>query len=123
MTLDLDRRTLLGLLAGSSLGLVVGGCSFFGDEAAFGCDDLDGVYEPTAGLVTIGTRYRELYPDDDPSAVGDLVPETEDDEGLDLQQRFAEQVRADFDAGDTVDVDGWVLARSEARIAALLTDC
>lgn len=121
--MNLDRRRMLGLLAGSSVGLVVGGCSFFGEESSFGCADLEGAYEPTSGLVAIGSRYRELYPDDDPSAVGDAVPEADGDEGVALDVVFTEQVRADFDAGDIVDVDGWVLARSEARVAALLATC
>jgi hypothetical protein len=120
---ELDRRAVLGLLAASSLGLVVGGCSFFGDETAAGCEDVAGGYEPTPGLVAIGTRYRELYPDDDPSEVGGAVPDREGRVDVPPAPVFAERVRADFDAGDVVDVDGWVLARSEARLAALLTDC
>lgn len=125
MTADLSRRTLLGLVAGSSLGLLVGGCSLIGgDESGLSCDDLDGVYEASAGLVAIGTRYRELYPDDDPGAAADaLALDEADGQAPDLAEALAGQVRADFDADDVVDVDGWVLARTEARIAALLADC
>ncbi|MDZ7676291.1 MAG: hypothetical protein U5K30_14635 [Acidimicrobiales bacterium] len=117
----IDRRTMLGLLAGSGLGLLVG-CSSDGSEAGaparrLACDDVTGAFEATPGLVAIGTRYRELHPDDDPADAGADLP------AGDLADALRAQVRADFDAGRTVDVDGWVLARTEARVAALLATC
>jgi len=33
--------------------------------------------------------------------------------------RFRDQKRAEFSAGDTVLIDGWILARCEARLCAL----
>jgi hypothetical protein len=105
----MGRRTLLLLLGGSGLGLVVGCTDSSSDETGTICDAPD---EVLAGVVVVGTRYRELAPDDDLDLGDDL--------GIDA---LRERVRADFEAGETVDVDGWVLALTEARAAALLADC
>ena len=35
--------------------------------------------------------------------------------------RGRDQIRADFDSGDLVDVDGWQFSRTEARLAALIS--
>ena len=43
-----------------------------------------------------------------------------DDEGAALASRLAARQRADFGAGRTVVVEGWVLSLTEARICALL---
>lgn len=115
----IGRRTLLGLLGGSALGLVVG-CSPGEDRSARACDAVTGaISEVPAGLIAIGLRYRELQPDDDIHDIGSGLPDGEADARAELAQR----VRADFDAGDVVDVDGWVLARTEARAAAVLAGC
>ena len=37
----------------------------------------------------------------------------------DLRRRLASCVAADFAGGDVVEVEGWVLARTEVRLAAL----
>lgn len=39
----------------------------------------------------------------------------------DLQVAIRDAVHADFEAGDIVDIGGWQLARTEARLAALST--
>lgn len=107
---ELDRRTVLLLFGGSSLGLLVGCSDPSSDEdAAASICDTD---EVLAGVAVVGARYRALAPDDD--------LDLGDDVGIDA---LRERVRADFEAGDTVDVDGWVLSRTEARAAALLADC
>lgn len=122
----LHRRTVLGLFAGTGLALLVG-CSDDGSSAeALVCDAVGSGAAPgatadvPAGLVAIGTRYRELFPDDDPSAVGDGLPDDDPAAGL---AALSDRVRADFESGDVVDVDGWVLARTEARAAAVLAGC
>lgn len=116
----IDRRTMLGLLAGSGIAFLVG-CSDGSRGSPPGgqlaCGDVTGPFEATDGLVAIGTRYRELYPDDDPADAGADLPDG------DLGEVLRARVRDDFEAGRTVDVDGWVLARTEARIAALLAGC
>lgn len=119
MTVNLSRRTVLALLAGSGVGVLVG-CSGGGgaDDAALDLDERCAeVDRALRGLAIIGVRYRELHPDDDPvAALGDLPD-------VDQLGRLAERVTADFAAGDVVDVDGWILARTEARAAAALVAC
>lgn len=116
----ITRRSLLGLLAGSGLGLLVG-CSSGPSEQERACAAVTATFpQAPAGLVVIGTRYQELYPDDDPSQVGLDLPEDDPDAAV---AALRDRVRADFDAGEIVDVDGWVLARSEARAAAVLAGC
>lgn len=116
----IGRRTLLALFGGSALGLVVG-CSSGPSDEERACESIRGaIPEVPAGLVAIGTRYRELHPDDDIHAV---APESSDGDPVSVLAQLSEQVRADFDAGDVVDVDGWVLARTEARAAAVLAGC
>lgn len=114
----LGRRTLLGLLAGSGLGLLVGSCSDGGPSSQELVCGAVGDVPP--GLVTIGTRYRELHPDDDPAIVGDGLSADDPSGSLASLRR---RVQSDFESGDVVDVDGWVLARTEARAAALLSGC
>ncbi len=115
----IGRRTLLGLLGGSALGLLVG-CSTGADREERACDAVAGaVPDAPAGLLAIGVRYRQLQPDDDIHAIESDLPE----EAPDALAELAGRVRADFETGDIVDVDGWVLARTEARAAALLAGC
>ena len=71
--------------------------------------------------IAIGRRYLSRYPDDArpavlaqglrPAGAGDAVAAR-----LALRAR----VRDDFERGDTVRLDGWVLARSECRACAAL---
>ena len=79
-----------------------------GDAPTF--DDVD------PGIIAVGTAYVAAYPDDDlPSLLADL-PTDSDDPIADAATTTAEE----FAAGDTVVIDGWVLARSEARASALI---
>lgn len=124
----LPRRTLLALMAGSSLGLLVGCADTPGppetDHAA-GRERVCGtvreaVGDVPAGLLAIGARYGQLYPDDDLHAIGAELPDVDHAAAL---AALSDRVRDDFRGGDVVDVDGWVLARTEARAAALLAGC
>ena len=70
----------------------------------------------------IGRTYLQYYPDDAEcqtfleeflaSKVWDRV---------DFRKKISAQRKRDFEDGDTVIVDGWVLARAEARACALAT--
>lgn len=74
--------------------------------------------EPVGAL---GRRYRAAHPEEDSREV--LVAALH--EGIDpgpssaLRARLERQVRADFAAGHTVQLEGWVLAVTEARQCAL----
>ncbi len=76
-----------------------------------------------AALVAVGTRYLEVEPDEAdrdellaalPALDGE-VPERPA-EALDV---LAEQAAADHEAGEVIELDGWVLSRTECRAAAL----
>ncbi|MEM1201667.1 MAG: hypothetical protein AAGN66_00410 [Acidobacteriota bacterium] len=76
-----------------------------------------------ANLQSLGTRYLELHPEDrDLRAVtaavfGELPPPDERyDRALDLVRQ---RVRQDYVDGNTVRLDGWILTRTEGRLASL----
>jgi hypothetical protein len=76
----------------------------------------------------IGRSYRTQYPaEDHPGVLTGLIRSSlgVSENGAAPPNRDAlialldAQVRAEFGAGNTVRVDGWVLARTEARLCAL----
>jgi hypothetical protein len=74
-------------------------------------------------LVAVGGRYLEEHPDEaDQAALLAALPaldgEVPDRPGQALRV-LADQAAADHASGDTVDLDGWVLSRTECRAAAL----
>lgn len=118
-----DRRTLLRLVGGSAVGLVAFGCTS-STEAADLCEAADASASVPVGVVRIGERYAELFPDDDGDDVAAIVAGAGDGSGgADALVALVERVRDDFAAGDVVQVDGWYLARTEARAARLLAAC
>lgn len=121
----LGRRALLALLAGAGLGLAAG-CST-GPEAGSAGPEAgpDPVACPSPGpavpdgVRVVGRRYRAIHPDDELDLAIDLAS-LPDDAAV---AALGDAVAADFAAGRIVVVDGWVLARTEARAAALLSAC
>lgn len=125
-----DRRTVLK-------GLAVGGVVVIGGGlVARQVLDGDAAPPPTTAptrppppstmgdaLVAVGARYLEVVPEEADQAflLGQLpalegvVPERP---GTDLAV-LSSQVVADHASGDLVDLDGWVLSRTECRAAAL----
>ena len=126
-----DRRAVLkGLAAGGVV--VVGG----GLVARQVLGDDDPAPPPTTGpppspprssvadaLVAVGTRYLEDVPDEaDQAFLLEQLPALEgtvpERPGADLGV-LAPQAVADHTSGDLVDLDGWVLSRTECRAAAV----
>lgn len=125
------RRTVLGWMvaAGAAPTLVaLAGCT---DDDRPAGPDREGPTRTTeapvdpavAAVAAVGRRYREDVPEEDDRAVlldalglgrGEVT-------GLDDLPDLAQAVTADFAAGRTVSVDGWVLALTEARAAALVS--
>ena len=126
-----DRRTVLkGLAAG---GVVVVGGALVAQQVR---DDDESAPPPTtapppseprstmgAALVAVGTRYLEDVPEEADQAF--LLEQLPALEGT-VPERpgpmlgvLAPQAVADHTAGDLVELDGWVLSRTEARAAAL----
>jgi len=74
----------------------------------------------------IGRAYREAVPkEDDPQVLerellrsagtAAFLPDRS------LERRLAQRVVREFERGETVEVDGWILSRTEARRSALLS--
>jgi hypothetical protein len=71
-------------------------------------------------MSTVGRLYLDLTPrENDSASLLAFLPDadTVDDKYWDT---FEEQLRRDFRTGETVSIDGWVLARSECRLYGLL---
>jgi hypothetical protein len=74
------------------------------------------------GLVAIGAAY--LASDDADASLADVQRTLGLEAGRSadptaLLGEHADQIHADFESGDVVELDGWILARTETRIAAL----
>lgn len=71
----------------------------------------------------LGRRYRAAVPaeDDREALVAALQSELGSGPPFTVDSRLEEQVRADFAAGRTVTLKGWVLSRTEARQCALFS--
>jgi len=71
----------------------------------------------------LGRRYRVVVPaeDDRETLVAALRSEVGSGSPSTLRSRLDARVRADFATGRTITVQGWVLARTEARQCALFS--
>lgn len=69
----------------------------------------------THGLVQVATAYLLLYPEEASASKLRILLAAESDTTGDLPAA----IRRDFAQGRTVAVRGWMLARTEARLAAL----
>lgn len=110
------RRTLLRLLSGGTLAALVGALP---DAPVHAADAAGPVAE---ALARIGRRYLEIVPADrdlralrahlgEFAAVADVLAH-----GAALEHA----VRRDFERGDILALDGWILSRTELRVAALV---
>ncbi len=128
----MNRRTALQVSGGALALVLAGGTAWL--VRRDGSDD-DPVPRPTfdtlpaaaadapvfadvdPGVIAVGTRYVQTHPDDaDLDALLDSFPEVDGDPFVSAEALS----RDEFWRGDTVVVDGWVLARSEARAAAVI---
>ena len=82
---------------------------------------LSNVLTDQSGAHLIGKVYLSAYPDDrnETLILKDLLGSTRLHGPDDLRRRIAKRREQDFMEGEVVVVDGWILARSEARAAAL----
>ena len=89
---------------------------------------LSGVLRNPASAARVGRAYLQAYPAEariEALVAGLTAGWGEDQPWLggagreELRSRLREQIRADFAARRTVRVQGWVLARSEARLFGL----
>jgi hypothetical protein len=117
----LSRRTLLvGVVAGVG-GLGAG--ALVADRLGLLDVDSGGEHsEDHSAIERIGATYLVDHPEEASAAVlAGLLPEGWlGADGRDLSA-LRERVKEDFAAGDVVPVDGWVLSRTAARAAGLLS--
>lgn len=71
----------------------------------------------------LGRRYRRAFPEENSSTVLTKIlrRSAAEEEGLDLSMQLKVCIQRDFAEGRTVLLDGWVLARTEARQCALFS--
>lgn len=128
----IHRRTALRVSGGALALVLAGGAGWLVRRDG---DDEDAVPRPTfdslspsgidapvfadvdPGIIAVGTRYVQTHPDDaDLATLLDSFPAVDGDPF----EAAAALGRDEFRRGDTVAVDGWILARSEARAAAVI---
>ena len=73
--------------------------------------------EVTSGVIAIGEAYMSVEPTE--ADLGALLAALPAPDG-DVVAAARAMIKADFSTGNVVSIDGWVLARSEARAAAVL---
>lgn len=125
---SLDRRTLIASLpALLGAGTLLLSCR--GDDAREAAlQPLVAELEPVGGAAGLGERSlaelrsRRLLPLRGPSRASlarELLPGDEWRKGLPaVRGALAERIRADYDEGRTVDVDGWILSETELHLLA-----
>ncbi len=118
----LERRDFLGLVAGGAATILLGRAT---EGAAADVDDTDRL----ASWRAVGDAYLHRFPDEsDPQRLADALGlaslatltfrNNRDRRAVALQ--LDTRIRDDFGNGDTVVLEGWTLARTEARLAALV---
>lgn len=69
----------------------------------------------------IGSRYRELWPEENNATILKKIIGKKTGDGRDVVRAIQLAVHEDFTKGDSVIIDGWILARTEARQCALFS--
>lgn len=143
---DFSRRQVLRLGSGGALALVIGAGAGWLDRAdrapestapLNGSADatttsttiattttttkpvtVSGIGEVDPRIIALGQRVVEVTGEDDVAELLARLPTA--DPASDPLQSAAARIRADFEQSDTITVDGWILAASEARAAAVI---
>lgn len=125
------RRTFLALGGGAGATLVLGGAGLLagcggGDDPDPGALGGEGGQPDVDGLAAVGVAYVAATPyEADEATLREALGLAADDptEPAVLLAERADEVRADFAAGPASDrvllLDGWLLSRTEGRIAGL----
>lgn len=88
------------------------------------------IFTSTASAVVLGRLYLKQYPEEDSldtlALHLQLPSRNKEFAGVDaelgaLHAHIRSQVRRDFESGNCVRIDGWVLSRTEARACAIAT--
>jgi hypothetical protein len=128
-----SRRTFLASLAAGIVGSAIGLRIHLQRGTvpdAVAAEQLAGLIHHADSAALLGRLYLNGAPHEaDPARLAGLIGVTPvpalpagDGGGQEaLRKRLAERIRGDFLNGDTVEVDGWLLAISEARLCALVS--
>lgn len=114
-----DRRTALAAGAGLA---VAGAMPARATAGPLPIREMLAVLSDPAGTARIGSAWLRMAPVDAASIAGRLAADLEAVPGINpaiLRLRLASCIAADFGAGRVETVDGWILARTELRLAAL----
>jgi hypothetical protein len=124
LTSPIRRRIIAAALAALANGLPF--ARAFGSAPRVSPQSSDIDSDDFRARVWLGELYLKLYPEE--SSARRIGCALFDDDGasiyslknrLDLQQRVLQQHKQNFQDGDIVIIDGWVLTRTEARVFAL----
>jgi hypothetical protein len=120
-----SRRTLLGLLAASAAFPALPQQAHA--DTADVTETLLSIIDDRRSAATLGQIWiRADHPHASPAGVVSRLTATLQAQGwsgskdtAELRQRFNEAVRADYNNGETVAVEGWQIARTQAELCAL----
>jgi hypothetical protein len=77
------------------------------------------VFRQRQSAIAIGRRYLSCYPGDTlPHRLAEALSGASTEDAAAARRALLARVRNDFERGDTVLLDGWVLSRSESRACA-----
>ncbi len=120
-----SRRAVLAALLGGGAVVATGAAYVVlsGNDDAADTAAAPTEVAPDDALAAVGRRYLRDHPDEaDVAVLLDALPALGDAAPADPTTQLAvlrDQVAADYESGDVVEVDGWILALTEARAAAL----
>jgi hypothetical protein len=118
----LGRRAFLTIAAAAGVGGYCGGTARTGrppvaqpgPEAALAL-----VFRQRQSAIAIGRRYLSCYPGDPlPHRLAEALSRASTEDEAAARRALLARVRYDFERGDTVLLDGWVLSCSECRACA-----
>jgi hypothetical protein len=126
MSTGFTRRSFLGTVLATVAGALSGwSCTRTPQQAILTGDTLQALLPHRDSAVRLGRHYLAAIPQEADAprlrtllagALGDAQTAT----GA-LHERVHQAIRADFAAGRVVDVNGWLLSQTEARLCALLS--
>jgi hypothetical protein len=111
-----DRRVVMQMLAA-----VVASCSFSGVGAACSAPFMDGIDWNAAR--ELGHEYLRAHAQDaELHSVASMISDRRSD-WQPVMEELRTMMRADYEAGRLVNLSGWFLSRTEARLLAGFTAC
>lgn len=128
--LSLSRRHfLLSVLSGLAAASTLHGCGSTYNRSLIASRLSQTIGDQTAAK-RFGASYLRSYPDEaeveilvrqiDAALISEYGQGMNIDDPLLLAKHLDQQIRNEFSRGDVVQVDGWILSRSETRLYALM---